>query len=140
MEKKIRVLVAKPGLDGHDRGAKVVARALRDAGFEAFDCVAGGETAGIPFAAWIAERLALPMLYVRKQPKGFGRNALIEGEMAEGARVLLVEDLTTDGGSKQTRARSPMSRSYWRISFATSARPSREKTKVFFRSRYSRYF
>ena len=34
MEKRIRVLVAKPGLDGHDRGAKVVARALRDAGFE----------------------------------------------------------------------------------------------------------
>ena len=34
MEKKIRILVAKPGLDGHDRGAKVVARALRDAGFE----------------------------------------------------------------------------------------------------------
>ncbi len=34
MERKIRVLVAKPGLDGHDRGAKVIARALRDAGFE----------------------------------------------------------------------------------------------------------
>jgi len=34
MDKRIRVLVAKPGLDGHDRGAKVVARALRDAGFE----------------------------------------------------------------------------------------------------------
>ncbi len=34
MEKKIRVLVAKPGLDGHDRGAKVIARALRDAGME----------------------------------------------------------------------------------------------------------
>lgn len=34
MEKRVRVLVAKPGLDGHDRGAKVVARALRDAGFE----------------------------------------------------------------------------------------------------------
>ncbi len=34
MDKKIRVLIAKPGLDGHDRGAKVVARALRDAGFE----------------------------------------------------------------------------------------------------------
>jgi orotate phosphoribosyltransferase len=73
---------------------------MRDAGFEAFDTVAGGETAGIPFAAWIAERLGLPMLYVRKKPKGFGRNALIEGDMAEGARVLLVEDLTTDGGSK----------------------------------------
>ena len=40
------------------------------------------------------------MLYVRKKPKGFGRDAQIEGAMAEGARVLLVEDLTTDGGSK----------------------------------------
>lgn len=64
------------------------------------DVIAGGETAGIPFAAWLAERLDRPMVYVRKQPKGFGRNARIEGAMAEGARVLLVEDLTTDGGSK----------------------------------------
>src|SRR5690606_4276531 len=44
----------------------------RIAGFEGFDAVAGGETAGIPFAAWIAERMGLPMLYVRKKPKGFG--------------------------------------------------------------------
>ena len=76
------------------------ARLLQDAGYEAFDAIAGGETAGIPFAAWIAERLGLPMLYVRKQPKGFGRNARIEGDLRDGARVLLVEDLTTDGGSK----------------------------------------
>lgn len=73
---------------------------MRDAGFEAFDNVAGGETAGIPFAALMAERLALPMTYVRKKPKGYGRNARIEGTMTEGQRVLLVEDLTTDGGSK----------------------------------------
>jgi orotate phosphoribosyltransferase len=73
---------------------------MRDAGFEAFDNVAGGETAGIPFAAMVAERLALPMTYVRKKPKGYGRNARIEGAMSEGQRVLLVEDLTTDGGSK----------------------------------------
>lgn len=76
------------------------ARLMQEVGYEQFDAVAGGETAGIPFAAWIAERLGLPMLYVRKKPKGFGRDARIEGEMAEGARVLLVEDLTTDGGSK----------------------------------------
>jgi orotate phosphoribosyltransferase len=76
------------------------AKLLRDAGFARFDAVAGGETAGIPFAAWIAERLGLPMLYVRKQPKGFGRDAQIEGALGEGSRVLLVEDLTTDGGSK----------------------------------------
>ena len=73
---------------------------LREAGFEAFDNIAGGETAGIPFAAMVAERLALPMTYVRKKPKGYGRNARIEGVMTEGQRVLLVEDLTTDGGSK----------------------------------------
>ncbi|MBV2360722.1 orotate phosphoribosyltransferase [Thalassococcus sp. CAU 1522] len=73
---------------------------LRDVGFEAFDNIAGGETAGIPFAALVAERMALPMTYVRKKPKGYGRNARIEGVMSEGQRVLLVEDLTTDGGSK----------------------------------------
>jgi orotate phosphoribosyltransferase len=72
----------------------------RDVGFEQFDVVAGGETAGIPYAAWIAERLGLPMQYVRKKPKGFGRNAQIEGDLREGARTLLVEDLTTDGRSK----------------------------------------
>jgi orotate phosphoribosyltransferase len=72
---------------------------LSEAGFEQFDCVAGGETAGIPFAAFLAERLGLPMIYVRKKPKGHGRNAHIEGELREGARVLVIEDLTTAGGS-----------------------------------------
>ncbi|NNU79860.1 orotate phosphoribosyltransferase [Halovulum dunhuangense] len=78
----------------------LVATLNRNAGFEQFDAVAGGETAGIPFAAWIADRMGLPMQYVRKKPKGFGRNAQIEGVIAEGQRVLLVEDLATDGGSK----------------------------------------
>ncbi|RJE88036.1 orotate phosphoribosyltransferase [Paracoccus onubensis] len=78
----------------------LAATIMRDAGFEAFDNIAGGETAGIPFAAMVAERLGLPMSYVRKKPKGYGRNARIEGVMTEGQRVLLVEDLTTDGGSK----------------------------------------
>lgn len=72
----------------------------RAAGYESVDAIAGGETAGIPFAAWIAERMGLPMLYVRKQPKGFGRMAQIEGEMSDGQHVVLVEDLATDGGSK----------------------------------------
>lgn len=73
---------------------------LSEIGAESLDAIAGGETAGIPFAAWIADRLELPMLYVRKKPKGFGRNAQIEGDVREGARVLLVEDLATDGRSK----------------------------------------
>ncbi|WP_273524338.1 orotate phosphoribosyltransferase [Rhodosalinus sediminis] len=78
----------------------LAATVLREAGFERFDVVAGGETAGIPFAALIAERLGLPMAYIRKKPKGYGRNARIEGVVNEGDRVLLVEDLATDGGSK----------------------------------------
>ncbi len=75
---------------------------MRDAGFEKFDCIAGGETAGIPFAAFLSERMGLPMIYCRKKPKGHGRNAQIEGHMPEGARVLVIEDLTTAGGSMFT--------------------------------------
>jgi orotate phosphoribosyltransferase len=77
-----------------------VATLCRDVGYEHFDVVAGGETAGIPYAAWVADRLGLPMQYVRKKPKGFARGAQIEGDLREGARTLLVEDLTTDGRSK----------------------------------------
>jgi len=64
------------------------------------DMLAGGETAGIPYSSWLSEELSKPMIYVRKKPKGFGRNAQIEGSMSEGAKVILVEDLATDGGSK----------------------------------------
>ena len=78
----------------------LAASVLRRTGVDAFDNIAGGETAGIPFAAFVAERLRLPMTYIRKKPKGHGRNARIEGVMGAGDRVLLVEDLSTDGGSK----------------------------------------
>ncbi len=73
-------------------------------GADQIDYVAGGETAGIPYAAFLAERLEKPMLYVRKKPKGFGRMAQIEGHINEDdqqKKVLLVEDLQTDGGSKK---------------------------------------
>ena len=72
---------------------------LKDLGI---DYVAGGETAGIPYAAFLAERMNLPMLYVRKKPKGFGRMGQIEGHFEEGSNpnILLVEDLQRDGGSK----------------------------------------
>ena len=65
-----------------------------------FDLIAGGETAGIPYAAIIAERLKKPMVYVRKKPKGFGKNKQIEGEFKNKLNTILVEDLATDGGSK----------------------------------------
>ena len=72
----------------------------RECDLSGVDYIAGGETAGISYAAWISEVLSKPMLYVRKKSKGFGRGAQIEGQMKGGARVLLVEDLTTDGASK----------------------------------------
>ena len=74
---------------------------LKSAGIaDSFDVVAGGETAGIPYSAWIADVLNKPMAYVRKKSKGFGRGARIEGNISQGDNVLLVEDMTTDGGSK----------------------------------------
>jgi orotate phosphoribosyltransferase len=87
-----------------DARAKIIRMAVdkleREIGFKSIDAVAGGETAGIPYAAWIAEATKKPMLYVRKKPKGFGRDAQIEGDPKAGSRALLVEDLATDGGSK----------------------------------------
>ncbi|MBS56732.1 MAG: orotate phosphoribosyltransferase [Rickettsiales bacterium] len=65
-----------------------------------FDLVAGGETAGIPYAAIISEKTNKPMLYIRKKPKGFGKNQQIEGDFKEKQKAILIEDLATDGGSK----------------------------------------
>src|SRR5206468_3944750 len=61
-----------------------------------FDVIAGGETAGIPYAAFLAGELDMPMVYIRKAPKGFGRGSQIEGELPVGSTVLLVEDLLFD--------------------------------------------
>tara|TARA_R110002124_G_scaffold287365_1_gene474132 strand:+ start:61750 stop:62421 length:672 start_codon:yes stop_codon:yes gene_type:complete len=82
-----------------DDAAAMLKEATKD---KPLDLLAGGETAGIPYAAFISERMDIPMLYVRKKPKGFGRLAQIEGCMDEnGKNVALIEDLQTDGGSKK---------------------------------------
>ena len=76
-------------------------RALQTASGPRFDAVAGGETAGIPWASWLAERLSVPLLYVRKRPLGIGRHAQVEGASAAGRHVLLIDDLATDLRSKE---------------------------------------
>jgi orotate phosphoribosyltransferase len=63
------------------------------------DVIAGGETAGIPYAAFIADRLEKPMIYVRKKAKGVGRSAQIEGNLDNNKRVLICEDLQNYGNS-----------------------------------------
>ena len=65
-----------------------------------FDLLAGGETAGIPYAAFLSERLQKKMIYVRKKPKGFGNDKQIEGHYENGQKAILIEDLATDGGTK----------------------------------------
>lgn len=66
--------------------------------------VAGTATAGIPHAAWVSDLLELPMVYVRSKPKGHGRGNQIEGKIAEGDKVVVVEDLISKGGSSITAA------------------------------------
>ncbi len=78
-----------------------------DIGGDNLDILAGGETAGIPYGAYISDRMKKPMIYVRKEPKGYGRMAQIEGVLPEKnaagnkPNVILIEDLQTDGGSKK---------------------------------------
>src|SRR5699024_2330625 len=63
------------------------------------DVIAGCATAGIPHAAWIADALDLPMIYVRSKPKGHGKGNQIEGQIKEGQKVVVIEDLISTGGS-----------------------------------------
>ena len=87
--------------DARDRVIELAIRKIRDTvGDAALEVIAGGEVAGVPFASMIADRLRLPLVIVRKQPKGFGPTAQTEGVLEPDKQVLLVEDLTTDGRTK----------------------------------------
>jgi orotate phosphoribosyltransferase len=69
------------------------------AGCSGAEVVVGTATAGIPWAAWASEALALPMAYVRGQAKGHGRGRQIEGAAVAGRRVVLLEDTVSTGES-----------------------------------------
>jgi orotate phosphoribosyltransferase len=100
----VRIILGDPALRQAvtDLAVRYVGATLPQA---SIDAIAGAETAGIPFAAWLADRMNLRLRYVRKRPLGIGRNAQVEGGAVEGLRVLLMDDLTTDGGSKLGFAR-----------------------------------
>ena len=63
------------------------------------EMIAGTATAGIPHAAWVSDLLDLPMSYVRSKAKGHGKGNQIEGKVAKGQKVVVVEDLISTGGS-----------------------------------------
>lgn len=65
------------------------------------EVIAGTATAGIPHAAWLADRLDLPMIYVRSRPKGHGSGSQIEGRLLAGQSVVVIEDLVSTGGSSR---------------------------------------
>lgn len=66
-----------------------------------FDQIAGCELAGVPFAAMIADRRHMPLVVAMKRARGFGRLSQFEGTFQPGTRTLLVDDLTTDGRTKE---------------------------------------
>ncbi|WP_017727240.1 orotate phosphoribosyltransferase [Halalkalibacterium ligniniphilum] len=72
--------------------------------FPTAEVIAGTATAGIPHAAWLSERLDLPMAYVRSKSKGHGKGNQIEGQVKAGQKVVIVEDLISTGGSVITAA------------------------------------
>jgi orotate phosphoribosyltransferase len=85
--------------------AEAFAAAIREH-FPQAEVIAGTATAGIPHAAWVAERLDLPMIYVRDKAKGHGRQNQIEGALAAGQNVIVIEDLISTGGSSLKAAQA----------------------------------
>ncbi|WP_302118224.1 orotate phosphoribosyltransferase [uncultured Limosilactobacillus sp.] len=67
--------------------------------FPDIDVIAGTATAGIPHAAWVAQNMELPMIYVRTKPKDHGQGKQIEGVLKEGQKVVVIDDLISTGGS-----------------------------------------
>ncbi|WP_405115815.1 orotate phosphoribosyltransferase [Paenibacillus sp. FSL K6-1217] len=63
------------------------------------EVIAGTATAGIPHAAWVADKLGLPMAYIRDKAKGHGKQNQIEGLITPGQKVIVIEDLISTGGS-----------------------------------------
>jgi len=63
------------------------------------EVIAGTATAGIPHAAWVAQKLGLPMIYIRDKAKGHGKQNQIEGKIENGQKVVVIEDLISTGGS-----------------------------------------
>ncbi|MGM0173831.1 orotate phosphoribosyltransferase [Enterococcus sp. DIV0800] len=81
---------------------RAIAKGLADKikqDFPNVEVIAGTATAGIPHAAWVAELLDLPMVYIRSKPKDHGQGNQIEGRIKEGQKMVVIEDLISTGGS-----------------------------------------
>ena len=91
-----RVLIGYPNERNQIRDLYI--EAIENSGIE-FDVIAGTATAGIPHAAWIADKLNLPMIYVRGKAKDHGKENLVEGIIKKGQKAIVIEDLVSTGES-----------------------------------------
>jgi orotate phosphoribosyltransferase len=97
-----RILISHP----EQRRAIIDAYLERITATGDFDVIAGTATAGIPHAAWIADRLNKPMIYVRSKAKSHGTKNQIEGQLKPGQKVCLIEDLISTGASALNAAQA----------------------------------
>ncbi|PIO83412.1 orotate phosphoribosyltransferase [Loigolactobacillus backii] len=91
-----RLTISYPKIRRHI--AHGIAAIIREK-FPEVDAIAGTATAGIPHAAWVADELDLPLIYVRSKPKDHGQGRQIEGQLQHGQRVVVIDDLISTGGS-----------------------------------------
>lgn len=91
-----RVIIANPQKRRQIRDFYI--EAIEGSGVK-FDVVAGTATAGIPHAAWVADKLGLPMAYVRGKAKDHGKENTVEGALQPGQKVIIIEDLVSTGES-----------------------------------------
>lgn len=104
------------------------------------EVIAGTATAGIPHAAWVAQKMNLPMAYIRDKAKGHGKENQIEGSIKPGQKVIVIEDLISTGGSsikafQAVKEAEPGRRPCWRSSAISSTRPCKPLTKRGFRTK-----
>ncbi len=100
-----RLLMSHP--QARARTTAGLAELLEGAGWRP-ELIVGTATAGIPHAAWLAEKMKLPMAYVRGAAKGHGKKGRIEGLLESGQSVVLIEDLVSTGGSSLEAAGAVM--------------------------------
>lgn len=90
-----RLLISYP--QSRDKIVQLLIEKVKEIGIP--DVVAGTATAGIPHAAFIAQKLKIPMVYVRAEPKSYGKGNQVEGVIKRGQKVIVIEDLISTAGS-----------------------------------------
>lgn len=94
---------------GYPEVRQLIAKSLADLikkEYPDVEVIAGTATAGIPHAAWVADLLNLPMVYIRGKAKGHGKGNQIEGPLKDKQKMVIIEDLISTGGSVLEAARA----------------------------------